>query len=199
MKTLYLDIETLPAEKDKHEILKNIHQKKKDKGRTKQTLEQFIENTNFGGAFGRIFCLCYAIDDEPVQNLFGDEREILKKFWEICREIQLFVGHNVLDFDLKFIYQRSIILQVKPSIPISFRRYYSEQVFDIMHEWTKWNGYISMDELACALGIPSSKGDIDGSRVHEFYKKGKHQEIIDYCKKDVEVTRAIYKKMNFIE
>lgn len=199
MRKLFFDIETLPAEKDKHEILEKLYHKKKQYGRIKRTLDDYIEATNFGGAFGRIFCICYAINEEAPAVLFGDEREILKKFWKIAENIDLFIGHNVMDFDLKFIYQRSIILKVKPSRDISFRRYQNSPIFDIMHEWVKWNGTVSMDELAHAMGIPSSKEGIDGSRVHEFYKKGKHKEIIDYCKRDVEVTRAIYKRMNFIE
>jgi hypothetical protein len=200
MKKFFFDIETLPADQDKHELLKELYAKKKAKGRIKKTLEEFIETTNFGGAFGRIFCLCYAINDEPIKVLSGDEKEILKKFWEIAKEVDLFIGHNILEFDLKFIYQRSVILGIKPSREISFRKYQSSPVYDIMHEWDRWGGnYTPMDDLARAMGIPSSKTDLDGSKVHQYYKDGKHQEIIEYCCKDVEVTRKIYKRLNFEE
>lgn len=199
MKKFYFDIETLPADKDKHEILKKLYAKKKEKSsRFSKTLEEYIEGTNTGGAFGRILCLCYAIGDEPVKFLSGDEKIILQKFWDLAKDIDLFVGHNILDFDLKFIMQRSIILEIKPSREISFRKYSNDNVFDIMQEWDHWSGFTAMDDLAHAMDIPSSKeGGIDGSKVHEFYKNGKTQEIIDYCCRDVEVTRAIYKKMNF--
>ena len=202
MKKFYFDIETLPAEVDKHEILKKIYEKKKEKNsKFTKTLEEYIEETNFGGVFGRIFCICYAIDDEKVESISGDEKEMLEKFWKIVLDVDKFVGHNILDFDLKFIMQRSIILKVKPSRGISFRKYTNSDVYDIMHEWTIWGrDGIAMDALAHAMGIPSSKdGGIDGSQVHEFYKAGKGQEIIDYCSRDVEVTRAIYKRMNFEE
>jgi predicted PolB exonuclease-like 3'-5' exonuclease len=66
-----------------------------------------------------------------------------------------------------------------------------------MHEWTKWSGRISMDELAHALGLESSKKNIDGSQVFEYYQKGKLKEICDYCKEDVRVTRQIYHRLNF--
>lgn len=200
MKKFYFDIETLPANQDKHEILKKLYEKKKEKSsRFTKTLEEYIESTNVGGAFGRILCLCYAIDDEPIQSLSGDEKEILQKFWGLVKNIDLFVGHNILDFDLKFIMQRSIILGVKPTRGISFRKYQNSDVYDIMQEWDNWSGFTAMDDLAHAMNIPSSKEGIDGSQVHEFYKNGKTKEIIDYCCRDVEVTRSIYKKMNFID
>lgn len=202
MKKFYFDIETLPAEEDKHEILKKLYEKKKEKNpKTRQTLEEYLEDTNFGGAFGRIFCICYAIDDGSVESLSGDERELLEKFWKLIADVDQFVGHNILEFDLKFIMQRSIILKVKPTRPIDFRKYQKVPIYDIMHEWTNWGREgVTMDALAHAMGIPSSKdGGIDGSQVHEFYKNSKHKEIIDYCCRDVEVTRAIYKRMNFEE
>jgi len=199
MKKLFFDIETLPADQDKHEILKELYEYKRSKGRMRKvSFEEFLEETNFGGAFGRIFCICYAINNGRIKTITGDEKEILKKFWQIAKDVDLLVGHNILDFDLIFIQQRSIILGIKPSVEISFRRYQASPVYDIMHEWDKWGrDFISMNELAKALGIPSSKDKMDGSDVYQYYKDGKHQEIIDYCCKDVEVVRAIYKKMNF--
>lgn len=202
MKKFYFDIETLPAEEDKHEILKKLYEKKKEKNpKARQTLEEYLEDTNFGGAFGRIFCICYAIDDGPVESLSGDEKEMLEKFWKLVSDVDQFIGHNILEFDLKFIVQRSIILKVKPTRPLDFRKYQKTPIYDIMHEWTHWGrDGVAMDALAHAMDIPSSKdGGIDGSQVHEFYKAGKGQEIIDYCSRDVEVTRAIYKRMNFEE
>ena len=198
MKKLFFDIETLPADQDKHEILKELYAKKKERGRIKKTLEEFIETTNFGGAFGRIFCICYAVDDGSTEVLQGDEKGILKKFWELAQTADLFVGHNILEFDLKIIWQRSVILGIKPLIDISFRKFQSAPIFDVMHEWDRWGGnYIAMDDLARAMDIPSSKDKLDGSKVHEYFKAGKHQEIIDYCKKDVEVVRKIYKRIKF--
>src|SRR5207253_10774108 len=60
------------------------------------------------------------ISDSPVAVLGGDEREILQSFWKLATETNLFVGHNVLDFDLRFIHQRSIIHQIKPSRELPF-------------------------------------------------------------------------------
>lgn len=199
MKKLFLDIETLPAGKDKHETLKLIHKKRLEKDNKTKDFEKFLISTGFDGAFGRIFCIAYAINDEPVKVLVGEEKQILKKFWDIAKDANLFIGHNVLEFDLKFIYQRSVILDVKPSREISFRRYACDQVFDTMHEWNKWsfNGRSSMDYLAYAMGLPTSKDEMDGSQVWPYFQKGKYDDIVKYCKKDVELNRKIYKKLVF--
>ena len=89
-----------------------------------------------------------------------------------------------------------------PTQNLSFARYRNDPIYDIMWEWRKWgkDPTISLDDLAKALGIASSKGgEIEGKNVWEAYQKGRIAEICDYCKKDVEVTRAIYRKMVFAE
>src|SRR5579872_854778 len=123
MKRLYLDIETIPAGEDKLEQLKYLYEKKKGKFKKKKTedseefitFEEFVEKTGTDGAFGRIVCIGYAIDDKPAEALEGDEREMLEKFWSIAANADLFIGHNIRDFDLPFIVQRSMVLGVKPT------------------------------------------------------------------------------------
>ena len=118
------------------------------------------------------------------------------------RDVDLFVGFNVLDFDLKFILQRSVVNRVAPSRSISFRRFQQEPVYDVMREWEGWStrDSISLDTLSRALGMESPKsGGVDGSQVYDFYLAGRLQEIYDYCLRDVRVTRAIYRRMTFEE
>jgi predicted PolB exonuclease-like 3'-5' exonuclease len=136
---------------------------------------------------------------------------MLKEFWEIVNSISSpsynsnypdhgvqFIGHNVMDFDLRFIYQRSIINKIKPAYDLSFARYRSYPIFDTMKEWVQWSmNSVGLEHLALALGIPSPKDGIDGSQVYTFYQKGKIKEIAEYCQRDVETTRAIYKRMTF--
>lgn len=203
MKKLFFDIETLPADESKYEILKKIYDKKKKKksylGQKIGTFENFIESTGLDGTFGRIFCISYAINDDPISCLSGNEQDVIKKFWEVVRDVDLFIGFNILDFDLRFLYQRSIILGIRPSRNLTFARYRSEPIFDVMYEWSKWStqNKVSLDSLAQVLGIPSSKKELEGSRVYDYYKKGKYSEIRTYCNADVEVLRRIYKRMMF--
>ena len=203
MTKLFFDIETLPAAKELHEILKEIHQKKVEDGKKcPTTVEEFIKQTNLDGAFGRIACISYALNEEPAKTFSGDEKEMLKSFWDLAKDVDIFIGFNNMDFDLRFVYQRSIILGVKPTKDLNFARYKSFPIYDVMHEWNKWNqqSKIKLDTLAKALGIPSSKGgEIEGKNVAKAYEEGKIDLICKYCEADVEVTRMIYKKMTFSE
>ncbi len=203
MTKLFFDIETLPAPEELHEILKEIHQKKVDDGKkVPLTVEEYIEQTNFDGAFGRIACISYAINNQPAETFRGEEKQILLGFWNLAKEIDQFIGFNVFDFDFRFIYQRSVILGVKPSKYLSFARYKDFPIYDVMYEWGKWNmqSKISLDTLAKALGIPSSKGgEVEGKDVAKAYEDGKIDLICKYCEADVEVTRKIYNRMNFNE
>ncbi|MDP2637659.1 MAG: ribonuclease H-like domain-containing protein, partial [Candidatus Levybacteria bacterium] len=165
-----------------------------------KNVEDFIANTSFDGAFGRIVCLSYAINEEPIKTLCSDEKKILQDFWEVAKEIDLFIGFNLMDFDLRFIYQRSIILGIKPTRDLNFARYRNSPIYDVMREWTKWDmqDKISLDTLAKVLSFPSSKGGaIEGKDVAKAYKDGRIKEICEYCERDVELTRKIYKKMTF--
>ena len=203
MKKLFLDIETVPAGKEKHKLLKGIYDKRKADGKKMSgTVKEYIESTGFDGSFGRIICISYAINTGEPQSLSGDEKETLKKFWLIAKDVNLFVGHNIYDFDLRFIYQRSVIFGVRPTQDLPFARYRKSPIYDTMYEWNKWNfqSKISLDNLAKALGLETSKGgEIEGKNVAKAYGKGKIEEIIKYCEDDIRVTRNIYNKMTFAD
>ena len=238
MKKLYFDIETIPADGSSNEPLSYLYERKllkkmKEKKLDREAavleigdLEKFVDGTGFDGSFGRIACIAYAINDDNVRVLSaardGDEKtgylsaekKLLEDFWFIAAQIDLFVGHNIMEFDLRFILQRSIILGVKPTWNrfeqpgvkpwdlhkfLSFARYKNLPIFDTMFEWSNWgSNKVGLEHLALALGIPTPKGEgIDGSEVWKFFKEGKIKEICDYCMRDVETTRAVYKRMTF--
>jgi DNA polymerase elongation subunit (family B) len=205
MKRLFFDIETLPAEGKDIEIVKQLWEDAKKKSansekKTENTFDNFFRNTSFQGEFGRILCIGYAVEGEPVQCLFGDEKEILKDFWEIAKDADLFIGHNIMEFDLRFIYKRSIIHNIKPSRELNFARYRNNPIYDTMKEWEKWGAIgTSLHKLSLCLGVTSPKeAGIDGSKVYDFYLDGKAEEIYKYCKRDVEATRSVYERMTFM-
>ncbi len=211
MNKLFFDIETLPAHEDKRGTLEFIFNRKLEKKsrrkknakteRAREEFEKYLHSTSFDGAFGRILCIGYAINDESASVICypDDEKRCLEEFWSLAEQCDIFVGHNIMDFDLRFIYQRSVVLGVRPSIELSFARYRSSPIFDTMKEWSKWDSQnnFSLEHIALAMGIPTPKDGIDGSLVYEFYKNGKVKEICDYCARDVETTRKVYKKMSF--
>lgn len=200
MKTLIFDIETLPADDSQRATLSYLYNKKSEKFRNEKTEEEFFRETALDGGFGRILCIAHAVNDGEIKLICNsDERTMLKEFWDACVGIDLFVGHNIMDFDFKFIYQRSIVLGVKPTRDLNFARYRSNPIYDTMKEWIKWsnNVNLSLEYVALALGIPSPKSGIDGSQVYDFYLDGKTDEICEYCERDVDATREVYKRMNF--
>ena len=61
----------------------------------------------------------------------------------------------------------------------------------------KGRDFIKLDVLAKSLNIPSPKEDLDGSKVFEYYQAGNLADIYDYCKRDVETVKRIYRRMTF--
>ena len=194
MKIFYFDIETVPTEKALEENGLLDAQIKLDE-------PELIKKLSLSALSAKIICLCYSIEPSlsgAVEVLQGEEADIIKNFWKIVPDCNLFVGHNILDFDMRFIYQRSVIHQIKPSRDIPFTRFRNAPIYDTMQEWSKWGReHASLDSLSKALGIPSPKENLDGSKVYPFYRAGKLPEIVEYCKRDVESVRAVYKRLTF--
>lgn len=199
---LFFDIETLPAGKESEEAIKHLYNKYRQKnGRYFKSYDEFLCSTSFDGAFGKIFCIGYAIDNDAPQALYSkNEKEILTQFWGIAKNTKLFIGHNIIDFDLPFIFQRSVVHDVKPTRTLVGNNNEQEAIFDTYRHWTGGSSsYLKggLDRLALAFKMPSSKTEIDGSKVYSYFLNNRHEEIVDYCKRDVELTRKIYKKLTF--
>lgn len=199
LRKLFFDIETVPADASKHPALAAMYESRKQKGKTvPDDVETFISNTGLSGEFGRIISIGYAVNDDPVEALWGGEREILEQFWAVAKGVDRFIGHNIYDFDFPFIMKRSRILGVKPTLTLSFARYRQTPIYDTMREWDLWaHRQCSLDMLAQAMGLPTSKDKMDGSEVAAYFAAGKIEDICVYCKKDVELTRQVYRKMTF--
>ena len=194
LRIFFFDIETVPTDKSLEENGLLEAQMQLDEA-------ELIKKLSLSAATAKIICLCYAIDppgDSTVNVLEGEESEIIKTFWKLAAECNLFVGHNILDFDLRFLYQRSIIHGIKPSREIPFTRFRNNPIYDTMHEWSKWGReHVSLDSLSKALGIPSPKENLDGSKVYPYYRAGRLPEIIEYCKRDVDSVRSVYRRLTF--
>ncbi|MET0583342.1 MAG: ribonuclease H-like domain-containing protein [Candidatus Binatia bacterium] len=194
MKICFLDIETVPTDRSLQENGLLEPQIQLDEA-------ELLKKLSLSAVTAKIICICYAIEppvDCEVQALQGAETEIINAFWKLAADCNLFVGHNILDFDLRFIYQRSIIHQIKPSRDLPFARFRNAPIYDTMQEWSKWGReHASLDTLSKALSIPSPKESLDGSKVYPYYRAGKLAEIIEYCKRDVDSTRQVYRRLTF--
>lgn len=132
--------------------------------------------------------------EQSEKRALLDFLALMKDFDCDCDEL---VGHNILGFDLPFIFQRCLVheIQVRPFVNLA--DYNVRGVFDTMHRW--WLGarrHVSLDDVAWALGIESSKtAEVEGSKVFDLYQAGKLDQIRDYNLNDVRVTRKIYERM----
>ncbi len=219
---LYLDIETIPsqspavhariAETVTHpgNITKAESIAAWEADKKPALVKEAIAKTSFDGAYGHVLCIGWAIDDaEPsIQYMNSGEKSIeyaeagaLQEFvYRVEHQVGQYhqptiVGHNVCNFDIRFLWQRAIVLGVK--MPAWFPRDpkpWGHDTFDTMTAFAGQRGTIGMDRLCEALGM-EGKGEIDGSMVAALWAKGEHQKIAEYCKADVERVRAIHRRM----
>ncbi len=158
---------------------------------------------------GRIACIGLLIDDnttlQPKVICDQDEKKILEQFWATIAENDLLVGHNVLGFDLLFIRQRSWILGVrppgeKPNSFLNLRKYYTEQVYDLMEIWTNWSNRFKgcgLGDIAEALGVGAKTGH--GSDVAQLWANREYVKLMDYCMNDVWLSYQVYCRMQYRE
>lgn len=163
--------------------------------------------TSFDGGLGQVCVIAYAVGNtSPVSYQASTpegEKRLLEDFFCAITDAApglTFVGHNIIGFDLPFLWKRCMILGVKP--PLCFPRSpkpWSEGVVDTMLLWdAQQRAGGSMDRICKLMGIPG-KGDMDGSKVWPMFQEGRLTEIAAYCKADVERTRAMHLRMTFAE
>lgn len=152
---------------------------------------------------GRIVCVCLLIDDGSTlkEVAIADENEakILTDFWSTVRPTDLFVGHNILDFDLCYIRQRSWIHSIRPTRTVDLRRFYTLDVKDTMQLWCNW-GFkkgVSLDALGAVLGCGQKIGH--GADVEEWWSIRDLVSIKEYCLQDVRLTYQIFCKLTYQE
>ena len=110
-------------------------------------------------------------------------REYLQKDIELlCKDLQqldLVIGFNIIHFDYKVL------------SGLSDFDFFSLPTLDILLKVHERLGYrLSLDHLAVqTLG---SKKSADGLMALKWWKQGKMDKIIEYCKQDVKVTRDLY-------
>lgn len=176
-------------------------------------VDQAVSKTGFDGLLGSIACICWAIDDGPVQYTArsGGEDGMLAFFFRalgdslksqhshIDSQTHTFVGHNLAGFDLPFIKHRSIIHGIKPTMSLwkaMHAKPWDATIGDTMLMWSQdRERRVSLDRLCRSFGIPG-KGDFDGSMVAKTWPVDP-EKVIAYCKDDVERVRAVYKRLTF--
>ncbi|MGO4819982.1 MULTISPECIES: 3'-5' exonuclease [unclassified Flavobacterium] len=213
---LFLDIETVPETADYNDLdseLKELWEHKTQYQRKDEfTPEDFYERAGIWAEFGKIICISVGffvtkgdIRNFRVTSFFGDEPKILKDFNNLLNNHfsqpqHILCGHNAKEFDFPFIARRMIINQIP--IPIKLNLF-GKKPWEIPHldtlELWKFGDYkhfTSLKLLCKVLGIPSPKGDIDGSQVgHVFYVDKDIDRIVTYCEKDTIAVAQIFLRL----
>ncbi len=153
---------------------------------------------------GRVVCIGMLIDDGEAATeimLAGeDERLLVSEFWNALRPGDVIVGHNVLDFDINFLRQRSWILGIQPSRTIDTRKYYTADVIDTLQLWTNWTGNkkgVTLDALGSVLGCGRKTGE--GANVAQWWAEHDIESIEKYCREDVQLTYRVFCRLTYQE
>ncbi len=176
--------------------------------------------TNEAGSYNLLKRKAYSLDtavpegeSRVVTLATGDEctlcseKDILGHFWNIFdahdrrfKDVHL-VSFNGRNFDAPFLMLRSALLGVKPSRNLMSGTKFNYQLHtDLIDELTFYNPSAygatrryNFDFFARAFGLQSPKAEgIDGSKVSEFFEKGRIEEITEYCLRDVDTTWKLF-------
>ncbi|WP_330442448.1 3'-5' exonuclease [Flavobacterium sp. C4GT6] len=203
---LFLDIETVPEERHfgllDEETQSLFEQKTAYQRKDEYTPEEFYDRAGIWAEFGKIVCLSAGfftfrgdIRHFRVTSFFGEEDKILKDFSNLLNNHfsqpqHIMCGHNAKEFDFPFIARRMIIngITIPNKLNLFGKKPWEVPHLDTMELWKfgDYKSFTSLKLLTKVLGIPSPKGDIDGSQVGEVYYIEKNiDRIVTYCEKDV--------------
>jgi len=129
------------------------------------------------------------------------EPEILKTFWDIAQKYKEFITFNGRGFDAPFMFIRSAIHGIAPTVDLMEGRYLYQQrgvrhidIYDQMTFYGATSKKGSLHLFCRAFGIPSPKENGIGSEVGELFKKKEYEKIARYNLGDVIATKELYLK-----
>lgn len=172
--------------------------------------EVYRQTAAFFPEFGKVACISMAFvtkkGDVRFESFYGeDELNILTELRRVFDKIEPLgfelCGHNIKFFDIPFLGKRFLMSGLKP--PKLFPTYNTKpwelKVLDTKDVWQFGNNWSlgSLDLVCSSLDIDSPKnGDVKGDNVTSNYWSGKHEEIKEYCEKDVKALVDIITKIN---
>jgi hypothetical protein len=216
MKTLFLDLETLPlasslaapypdAERLPPSNYKNPEAiaSWRDKDRAAWS-EQRAKECALTPRLGRVAALGFALDacDVNVRLAETESEEVvlLDAAWELIEDAGRIVTFNG-SFDLRFLVVRSMIHGIRPHATVGkvadwFRRYSTFPHFDCRAVLTGWDDRQTgkLHEWCQSFGIHCDD-TTTGADVFTFAQSGEWGKIDAHCKADVSSTRGLYHRI----
>ena len=160
-----------------------------------------VERFGLDPTTGRIVCIgLLDVESTCKEAYYGtDEKMLLTSFWEYLARTQpeLFVTFNGKSFDFPYIIIRSAILELMPSMALPIQRYTTRPHFDVREVLAGNDRHRrgTLDYFCAVFGIPSPKSGLDGSRIGDAFRAGRHEEIGRYCLADCQATAALYERV----
>ncbi len=217
MATVVLDIETAGHSWDALDDAQRTYLRKN--ARTDEERERLPETLSLWPLTGKIIVVAmlnpdtgrgriwYEKEGERVEEASSDgrfkfvgapEAEFLAEFWKAMRRFQRFVTFNGRGFDGPYLMLRSAVLGIPATRNLVGYRYALKPHTDLLEAITffgasrKWN----LDFACKAFGVESPKEQgMDGFSVGPYYRSGRIREIAAYCRRDVEATAGLYRKL----
>lgn len=150
---------------------------------------------------GSIICIGYAFEDGPVTTFCHvDEPTTMYLFASFVDELQgaytetiSWAHWNGNSFDIPWLWRKAIqhnFPRLRNALQKDNRHFHA----DLMKVWAaEYKDYVSLANCAKFLGIEHEGGS--GSEIHDLWQAGDLSAIETHCKRDLETTRAIYKRI----
>ncbi|MEM7383200.1 MAG: 3'-5' exonuclease [Bacteroidota bacterium] len=218
---LFLDIETVSCVASYQELsepLKRFWDKKAATlGATEpqQVSKLFFERAAIYAEFGKIITIglgyiTFSSDQEPrlrVKCLSNhDEKALLHDFCEMLstkfqQDALCLCAHNGKEFDFPYLCRRMLVqgIPLPQVLDTTGKKPWEVKHLDTMEMWKFGDrkNFSSLDLLATLFGIPSSKGEMDGSQVnHCYYIDEDLNKIAAYCMQDIVTTVQVFRKLS---
>ena len=129
----------------------------------------------------------------------GSEEELLKRFWKVVKTKKpRLVSYNGRGYDGPMLMVRSAQLGIPCVRNLVGYRYSIAEHCDLMDvlsfQGARRENY-SLDYWCRRFDVESPKGSLDGSQVGPAYRKGRIEEIGEYCLRDVRATAELYRRL----
>lgn len=216
---LFLDIETVACSDNYNSLDERLKTqwarkagffKQRDENQTDE--EAFHERAGIYAEFGKIIVIGIGklVETEKgeltikLKSLFDhDEKKLLSEFRSLAEKMPpslKLCAHNGKEFDFPYLSRRILIngVALPTVLNLAGKKSWEVPHLDTMELWKfgDYKHYTSLDLLATIFNIPTSKGQMDGSKVNEVYYKEKDlAKIAHYCLGDVLAVAQLYLKM----
>jgi 3'-5' exonuclease len=214
---LFIDIETVPlfqSFKKLDPTGKSLWKKKAEQRYPDLASEQAYEQkAGIHAEFSQVIIagcgFFHKVDNQlifRVKTFYAqDEKELLSEFIQLIdhtkrKKFRVLCAHNGKEFDFPFLCRRMLVngLTIPPVLDLAGKKPWEVMHLDTLELWKFGDRkhYTSLELMAYALGIPTSKDAFNGSMVHEAYKKsGITSELLDYCSNDVILLAQVFLRL----